>query len=252
MVVSFSFVPLGVGDAFSARWYSSCLALEHDGRWILVDCPHPIRKMLREAGDAGPLDLDRVEGVALTHLHADHVSGLEGYGYFSFFVLKRRGRVLVHPAVRARLWEGCLAAGMEHLGEPGTPTARGYGLEDYFDLVPIDEDAPATLGPFRIECRRTRHHVPTTAFRLSAGGATLGYSADTAFDPELIAWLSEADLVIHETNYGIHTPYAALAALPAELRARMRLVHYPDDFDLASSVIEPLEQGRRYVVGSRD
>jgi ribonuclease BN (tRNA processing enzyme) len=192
------------------------------------------------------IDLDRVEGVALTHLHADHASGLEGYAYFSFFVLHRKARLLAHPAVRERLWEGSLAAGMEHLGEPDTKDARGFGEDDYFDFVHVDEDTPADLGPFRIECRRTRHHIPTTAFRISAGGATLGYSADTAFDPSLIAWLAEADLVVHETNYGIHTPYADLAALPAELHAKMRLIHYPDDFDREASVIEPLEQGRVY------
>lgn len=245
--MSFSFVPLGVGDAFSARWYSSCLALEHDDRLILVDCPHPIRKMLRESFHAS-VDLDRLEGVALTHLHADHASGLEGYAYYSFFVLHRKARVLAHPAVRARLWEASLAGGMEHLGEPGTPSARAYGEDDFFDYVHVEEQTPAELGPFRIECRRTRHHIPTTAFRISAGGATLGYSADTAFDPTLIEWLAEADLIVHETNYGIHTPYEKLAALPADLRAKMRLIHYPDDFDVEASVIEPLEQGRRYRV----
>lgn len=246
--MSITFIPLGVGDAFSARWYSSCLAVEHAGRWIVVDCPHPIRKMLREGTLQSPLDLDRIEGVALTHLHADHASGLEGYAYFARFVLQQRARVLAHPAVRERLWSGALAAGMEHLGEPGTEGARAYGEDDYFDFVHIDEATPAELGPFRIECRRTRHHIPTTAFRISAGGATLGYSADTAFDPSLIDWLAEADLVIHETNYGIHTPYASLAALPAPLRAKMRLIHYPDDFDRESSVIEPLEQGRTYRI----
>lgn len=46
----------------------------------------------------------------------------------------------------------------------------------------------------------------------------------------------------------MHTPYEKLAALPAELRARMRLIHYPDDFDTSASVIEPLAQGRRYNV----
>lgn len=245
--MSFSFTPLGVGDAFSARWYSSCLALEHEGRFILVDCPHPIRKMMREG--LTDIDLDRVEGVALTHLHADHASGLEGYAYFSFFVLHRKARLLAHPAVTERLWDGSLAASMDHLGEPGTDGARHATEDDYFDFVPVEEDAPATLGPFRIECRRTRHHIPTTAFRISAGGTTLGYSADTAFDPSLIAWLAEADLVVHETNYGIHTPYADLAALPAALRAKMRLIHYPDDFDRGASVIEPLEQGRTYRVG---
>ena len=73
-------------------------------------------------------------------------------------------------------------------------------------------------------------------------------TTDTAFDEGLIKWLSEADLMIHETNYGVHTPYEKLAALPAELRARMRLIHYPDDFDTGASVIEPLAQGRRYTV----
>ncbi len=248
----FTFVPLGVGDAFSARWYSSCLLLEHEGRRVLLDCPHPIRKMLRESGErvGERLDLDAIEGVALTHLHADHVSGLEGYAYFSFFALRRKARVLLHPAVRERLWEGCLAAGMEHLGEPGTEGARATALEDYFDVVEVDESGPARLGPFEIECRRTRHHIPTTAFRIRAGDRRLGYSADTAFDPGLIEWLAEADLVVHETNYGIHTPYAALAALPEALRAKMRLIHYPDDFDLAGSAIEPLQQGRRYPVGA--
>ena len=100
-----------------------------------------------------------------------------------------------------------------------------------------------TLGPFTVECRRTIHHSPTTALRIRAGGRCLGYSADTAFDPSLLTWLHEADLVIHETNYGVHTPYAKLAALPAEQRARMRLIHYPDDFDLDASAITPLRQG---------
>src|ERR1043165_5101489 len=43
------FLVLGVGDAFSARYYSSCFAVEFEGRWLLIDCPHPIRKMMRDA-----------------------------------------------------------------------------------------------------------------------------------------------------------------------------------------------------------
>jgi ribonuclease BN (tRNA processing enzyme) len=84
--------------------------------------------------------------------------------------------------------------------------------------------------------------------RVAGGGQKLGHSADTAFDEGLIAWLAEADLVVHETNHGIHTPYERLAALPAPLRARMRLTHYPDAFDLAASAIEPLEERRVYRV----
>lgn len=75
-------------------------------------------------------------------------------------------------------------------------------------------------------------------------GGSSGYSSDPAFDPALIAFLEPADLIIHETNYGpAHTPYASLATLPADLRARMRLIHYPDGFDVEGSNIAALREG---------
>lgn len=240
---------LGVGDAFSAQHYSSCLALEAEGRWLLVDCPHPIRKILREASlRSGPaLDLDAIDAVALTHLHADHASGLEGFGYFGRFVLGRKVRIAAHPAVHRRLWDGHLAAGMERLGSdpPGEAPRR---LEDYFEWVPLADAGPTQVGPFAVECRATRHHVATTAFRIRAGGRCLGISADTDFDPGLVDWLAEADLVIHEVGLGIHTSGERLAALPAALRRRMRLTHYPDHLDLGPFGIEPLAEGLRLEV----
>jgi ribonuclease BN (tRNA processing enzyme) len=246
-------IALGVGDAFSAEHYSSCLAVGCDGAWLLVDCPHPIRKILRESGTAAgvPLDIGSFEACVVTHLHADHASGLEGYGYFSFFALRRPARLLAHPAVSARLWDGHLAAGMEELMSVGGEV-RHRGLADYFTVDPLDDDLAVHVGPFSIECRRTVHHIPTTALRIRAGqGADarcLAYSADTAFDPALIEWLSAGDLIIHETNLGVHTPYEKLAELPAELRARMRLIHYPDEFPRHDRAIRLLRQGERVVV----
>ncbi len=236
-----SIVPLGVGDAFSVRWYSSCLLIETEGERLLVDCPHPIRKILSE-GTAGRVDLGDISGVVLTHLHADHASGLEGFAYFVRFALGRRAQLVLHPSVQARLWEGHLAAGMEMLGD------SPMQLEDYFDLTALDLDRPVRFGKFEIACRTTRHPIPTTALRISAGGREIGISSDTSFDPELIEWLGHSDLIVHETNLGIHTPYEELARLPAELRSRMRLTHFPDDFDGDASVIAVLEQGVRVVV----
>src|SRR5262245_43908861 len=184
-----SLLPLGVGDAFSDRYYSSCLALQAEGAWLLIDCPHPIRKLMREASASAGVNLDiaQLTAVVLTHLHADHCSGLEGLGFFSRFTLGRRAMLLAHPAVSARLWAGHLAGGMELAPEGPGAAAIKRTLDDFFDVQPLDCEEEVSVGPFRLHCRLTNHTVPTTALRVEAAGRTLGYSADTAFDPDLIA-----------------------------------------------------------------
>lgn len=246
----FSLVALGVGDAFSRRYYSTSLALCADGQWFLLDCPHPIRKIMAESGaQAGiALDVPQIQGVLLTHLHADHVSGLEGLAFYSRFVVGRPLPVYTHPAVARDLWEGCLRASMGQLMAGDTQSFREMTLQDYIALQLADAENRLTAGPFELELRRTLHHIPTFAMRIRHGDRTLGWSSDTAFDPTLIDWLSPADLIIHETNLGAHTPYEKLAGLPAELRQKMRLIHYPDDFSLETSVITPLLQGQRISV----
>lgn len=242
-------VCLGVGDAFSARWYSSCLAVESGGLWMLVDCPHPIRKILHEAGAAAgvPLEIDQFAGVLLTHLHADHASGLEDFAFYGRFVLKRKTVVLAHPDVLRDLWDSHFAATMAPMLDAQQRPFR-IDRDELFELRELSDQRPVCFGPFTIECRRTIHPVPTFALRIQAGGRLLACSADTAFDPALIEWLSEGHLIVHETNYGLHTPYERLAVLPGDLRSRMRLIHYPDDFDREDSQIEPLEPGRLYEV----
>ncbi len=243
-------VALGVGNAFTARYHSTCGVVEAAGERLMIDCPHPIRRVLADA-EAG-FDVGDLLGVVVTHLHADHVSGLEGLLYFAHFVMGRKLRLLAHPDVLADLWDGHLRAGMQRLLLPDG-TYQALSLPDVADVVPLDEAAPTPVGPFRIACRRTRHHIPTFALRIEAEGRTLGWSADTAFDPSLIAWLGQADRFVHEVTTeaaaaAVHTPYADLAALPADVRAKMWLNHYPDDFDLEASVVPCLRQGARYPV----
>lgn len=244
-------LPLGVGDAFSALHYSSCVILEAEDAYLMIDCPHPIRKILREASlTAGfVLDIGDLTAVALTHLHADHSTGLETVGFYGRFHLGRSIPILAHPEVSARLWNGHLAGSMEwSLSLDNDRRARQHQLEDFFQIIPLSESQPVQVGPFSLLCRRTIHTIPTTGFQIRAGNRCLGYSGDTAYDPTLIDWLSGADLVIHETSPDIHTPYEKLAALPEALRAKMRLIHYPDNFDHATTVIEPLRQGQWYNV----
>ena len=240
-------IALGVGDAFTARYFSTCAAVRSGGRTLLIDCPHPIRRVMADAG--GVIDVSDLDGLIITHNHADHVSGVEPLLFFAHYVLNRKLPVLAHPKVLHHLWEHHLKAGMHELLYPdGRRQTRSFS--DFAEPIPLSEDHGTSFAGFSVEIRQTLHHVPTYALRLSDGTASLGWSADTAWDPGLVEWLAEADRFVHETNFGIHTPYERLAALPAQLRKRMWLVHYPDNFDVENSVIEPLRQGGIYAIGS--
>jgi ribonuclease BN (tRNA processing enzyme) len=241
-VSDFEVVVLGVGDSFSERHHSSAVLLSCGGVSLAVDCPDMYRSVLRAAGERCDRLLAVPDHVLITHVHGDHMNGLEGAAFFKHFAEGKRISLLCSPEVRAVIWEQRLQACMGTLWDG--QQMRRLGFDDYFEHVPLPWTEETRLGPFRIRTRRTRHHVPTSALLVEAGGRTLGYSSDTAFDPELIAFLEPADLIIHETNLGpAHTAYSDLAALPAELRARMRLIHYPDFFDTGGSVITPLQEG---------
>jgi ribonuclease BN (tRNA processing enzyme) len=239
---------LGVGDTFTARHHPTAFLLEHQGVRLAIDCPDSYRRVLADAArHAAVPGLDEIDHVLITHVHGDHMNGLEGVAFYKHFLQHRRVQLVASPEVREVIWEQRLRAPMERLWTG--QEFRQLGASDYFDDHPLDWNGAIEVGPFRIRVRRTVHHVPTSALLIEAGGRTWGYSADTAFDPSLIAFLSAADLIFHETNLGpAHTPHAALAALPAELRARMRLCHYPDallEAPLADGglAITPLHEG---------
>jgi ribonuclease BN (tRNA processing enzyme) len=251
--MSLTLLPLGVGDAFSAVHYSFCLLIEAEGTRLLVDCPHPLRKILREGSTraGAPLDASDLDGVVLTHLHADHCSGLESLAYLFKFALGKKLPLLAHRDVLARLWDGALAAGMEQLRrrDGDAFATERLALADYFDVTELSFESATTFGALSIEARPTTHHIPTTALRVRGGGATLGISADTRFDPELLEWLLVADVVAHEVGWGdMHTAPDALAALDDDKKRQLRLVHYPDELELEPLGIEPLREGAPVVL----
>ncbi len=241
---SFEVLTLGVGDAFSMKYHPTAFVLGVDGYHLAVDCPDSYEAVLKEATDSSGIDLtiSDIDAVLITHLHGDHVNGLEMFAYRRFFYEGKRLRLVCSPEVRSVIWEHRLQCSMGVLFDGSQFNEMHF--DDYFDYVPLEWSRETNIGPFEITARATKHHIPTSALLVKAAGRAWGYSCDTAFDPGLIDFLNQADLIFHETNLGhAHTSYEELAALPPNVREKMRLVHYSDDFDTTSPEVAALSQG---------
>lgn len=226
-----------MGDTFSEKHHTHALLLEHDGFHLAIDCPDSYRRVLKKAS-AGRLDLAAIDDVLITHVHGDHMNGLEGVAFFKHFGQKKKLNLHTIADVREGLWEKRLELAMGQLWN-GTEF-RKLAFEDYFDWQALDQ--ATQIGPFKVTTRRTKHHVPTSALFIECAGTSVGISSDTAFDPTLIEFLSRADLIIHETNYGpAHTAYADLLTLDPSIKEKMRVIHYPDEFVAAD--IPPVTEG---------
>ena len=127
-------VPLGVGDAFTKKWYSTTLLLSAGGKLTLVDIPDPPRKVLHESGTAAGIEcgFDKIDDVILTHVHGDHANGLECFGFYKRFFQKKVAQDLVDPEVFGPLWENKLKAAMGRIyTDPECTVGRDVGLEEY-------------------------------------------------------------------------------------------------------------------------
>jgi len=240
----FEVIVLGVGDCFSAQHHTSAVLLKSGGFFLAIDCPDSYRRVLKDAASLSgrAIDISDVDHVLITHLHGDHMNGLEGLALYKHFVEKKRLRLAVTPEVRSVIWAQRLQTSLGSVWDKGCFVHRKF--EDYFDVLSLEWEGETTIGPFRIRIKRTIHHIPTTALLVEADGRSFGYSSDTAFDRQLIGFLEPADLIFHEANHGPpHTSYEELAELPESLRRKMRLIHYPDGFEQTAKAIEPLHEG---------
>lgn len=221
----------GVGDAFSRIHWGTHFLVRKDNFVLAIDCPDSYRRALHESGfmhNGEPLDAQHIDAMVLTHLHGDHVNGLEMTACYRRFGGAGSLQLYTSPEVIEDLWEHRLKASLKVLWDGSTFWEQS--LEAFLDLHTLSWGKTTTIGPFSITTRQTKHHLTAMAMRISDGQATLGYSCDTAYDPTLIDWLSDCDLIIHESSHGpAHTPLEKLEALPQTFRDKLLVAHYPDE-----------------------
>ena len=126
----------------------------------------------------------------LSHLHADHCLDLAGY-----YVLRKYHPHGAQP--RIPVW-----------GPVGTADrmARAYdlpldpGMHEEFEFRSYAAD-PVEFGPFSVEAVPVEHPVPAYGLRVTADGATIGYSGDTGPCDGLHAVAADADLFLAEASF---------------------------------------------------
>ena len=187
----------GTGDAFSVAQFGTNFLCRCDDFILAVDCPDSYRRALSENAfelDGAALTVDDIDAMFITHLHGDHVNGLEMVLAYRKFVTKRPLPLYTTPEVAAVIWESRLRVSLGTLfdGE----SYHTMTLADFASLHSVAWQTETAIGPITVETRRTIHHIPTSALRISYGGKTLGYSCDTAFDPSLVEWLETADHIL--------------------------------------------------------
>lgn len=178
---------VGMAGTFPAP-ASGCSSylVEQDGFRLLLDMGNGSIGALQEAcGLLGP------DALVISHLHGDHYLDLITYTYARRYhpdgapsKLDVHGPSTIHESVA-----GAYARDVDEL------------LNEVYVFHPVEREGVREIGPFEVDLRRVNHPVETYGMRISAGGRTLTYSADTGRTDALVDLARDTDLFLCEASY---------------------------------------------------
>jgi ribonuclease BN (tRNA processing enzyme) len=164
----------------------SSYLVEHEGFRLLLDIGNGSTGALQEAcGLLGP------DAVIVSHLHGDHYLDLVTYTYARRY----------HPQGQAPKLDVYGPSTIRESVAGAYVRDANELLDEVYVFRPVEREGVRQIGPFEVDLRRVNHPVETYGMRITAGGRTLTYSADTAATDALVDLARDADLFLCEASY---------------------------------------------------
>ncbi len=234
---------LGVGSAFSKLHYQTNLLIIKGEDHILIDCGTKAPQALYDLG----LATTDIRNFFITHSHADHIGGLEEVMLLNRYVTRQKPTIVINPTYQHLLWDLSLRGGTAYNEEKG---GADLAFGDLWDIIrPVwlpsypRETHEANVGSINLKMFRTMH-IPDMTGSWQGSFWSCGvvidnrimFTSDTRFDPELIASFTEnfdLEYIFHDCQFftgGVHAGLDELATLPKNVKERMILTHYGDNW----------------------
>ncbi len=231
---------IGVGSQFSGHdyYHSNMLITAKSGKKLLIDCGSDIRFSLEEA-DINLGNLAReIDAVYISHLHSDHIGGIETIALSAYFnPADRKPKLFAEEKLIRRLWLDSLKGGLQCI------QGRCMEIDDYFECHPVPDSGSfiweginfRLMKMPHIQSGQKNHDSYGLIIQEQSEGANVFFTADTQFRPELIKETAEKmHIIFHDcetTQFktGVHAHYEELRTLPEDVKRKIWLYHYQPD-----------------------